>query len=136
MVLKCKFCGRDDFRTERGYNSHLLNSVRCSKSSTAEVSSRTVHERAAVETARLEREAALVEGRIKSGQRVTRGSSRRVGLREALSKFEHDVDARDSTVGGSTVQAGTEEDSGAEEDSEQEDEESDQGSNKNNVERV
>lgn len=128
MVFKCKFCGRDDFRSERGYNSHLLKSNRCSRSSTAEVSSQTIDQRVEVEAARLEQEAVLVERRIKSGQRVTRGSSRRIGLREALSKFEHDLDARDSTVCESTVQAGTEEDF------EQEDEKSDQGSNENDVE--
>mgnify|MGYP000066860755 CR=1 FL=1 len=127
MVFRCKFCGRDDFLTERGYNYHLLHSKRCSTSSTAEVSSRTVNERAAVATARLEREAALVERRINPEQRVTRGSSRRYSLQEALSKFEHDLDARDSTVCGRAVQAGTEEDS------EQEDEDSDQGSNENDV---
>ena len=128
MVFKCKFCGRDNFRSERGYNSHLLKSNRCSRSSTAEVSSQTIDQRVEVEAARLEQEAVLVERRIKSGQRVTRGSSRRIGLREALSKFEHDLDARDSTVCESTVQAGTEEDF------EQEDEKSDQGSNENDVE--
>ncbi len=123
MVFRCKFCGRDDFLTERGYNYHLLHSKRCSTSSTAEVSGRTVDERAAAATAWLEQDA----GRIKSEQRATRGSSRRLALQEALSKFEHDLDARDSTVCGSIVQAGTEEDS------EQEDEDSDQGSNENDV---